>query len=261
MAGLPRSGATLLSAILNQNPSLYSSPQTDLIWQMNLLSRNLLESETYHLGQLHKGYENVLKQLPQNFYAHINAPVIIDKNRSWGLSDFLELAKIINPDIKIIAPYRPILEILASFVRQCETNPKNNYIDNAVVNQHYLEEYGNMNDARCAWLMKSHNELRLNLASLRNAKSEEHKDKFLLISYDSLINNPEDSIESIYDFLELDKYQHNFNRVTSQEKYKDNEVYGLPAFHSVRETIKKNKYDIDKYLSPYIQGKYKNEDF
>jgi hypothetical protein len=29
MAGLPRSGSTLLSAILNQNPDVYSGPQTD----------------------------------------------------------------------------------------------------------------------------------------------------------------------------------------------------------------------------------------
>jgi sulfotransferase len=256
MAGLPRSGATLLSAILNQNPNLYSSPQTDLIWQMNLLSKNLLESETYHSGQLLEGYENVLKQLPQNFYAHIDAPIVIDKNRSWGLPVNLELAKMINSDVKIIAPYRPILEILASFVRQCETNTKNNYIDNAVIREHYLQEYGNMNDARCVWLMESHNELRKNLMSLNYAKSEEHKDKFLLIPYDSLINNTEENIELIYDFLGLDKYQHDFNYITSQEKYNDKEVYGLPDFHLVRQTIEKNKYDINKYLSPYIQNKY-----
>lgn len=261
MAGLPRSGATLLSSILNQNPSLYSSPQTDLIWQMNLLANNLFESETYQLGQLHEGYENVLKQLPQNFYAHIDAPIVIDKNRSWGLPVNLELAKIINPNIKIVAPYRPTLEILASFVRQCETNPKNNYIDNAVIREHYLEQYGNMNDARCIWLMESHNELRKNLMSLNYAKSQEHKDKFLLIHYDSLINNTEETIESIYDFLDLDRYQHSFNCIKSQEKYKDSEVYGLPDFHLVRETIEKNKYDIDKYISPYIQNKYRNEDF
>jgi hypothetical protein len=109
--------------------------------------------------------------------------------------------------------------------------------------------------------MESHNELKLNLTSLRNSKSEQHKDKFLLIPYDSLINNTENSIESIYDFLGLDKYKHNFTHITSQEKYNDKEVYGLPDFHSVRETIEKSKYDIDKYLSPYIQGKYKNEGF
>ena len=40
MAGLPRSGSTLLSSILNQNPRFYSGPSSPVLGAMYALEAN-----------------------------------------------------------------------------------------------------------------------------------------------------------------------------------------------------------------------------
>ena len=47
MAGLPRSGSTLLSALLNQNPDIHSEPSSPLCGMMFNLERSILASEQY----------------------------------------------------------------------------------------------------------------------------------------------------------------------------------------------------------------------
>lgn len=255
MAGLPRSGATLLSALLNQNPAIYASPQTDLIWQMNLLYNNMLDSETYRLGQLKDGYDNVVKQLPQNFYKHIDKPIIIDKNRSWGVANYYKLAQMITPNAKVITLYRPLFEVLASFIRQCETNSGNNYIDKAIIQNNYVQKYGSVNNARCEWLLE--NELSYNLESLRQAKHGEYKDNFLLLKYDDLVGSTQKTLSNIYSFLNINEFHHELLNIDNNETYADLDVYGLSELHSVRKHIQKNQYDFTDYVSDYIINKYK----
>jgi sulfotransferase len=79
MAGLPRSGSTLLSAILNQNPDIYVSPQTDLISMMYLMDSNIPDFESYRAGIKTNDYSNVLKNLGQMFYSENTEKFIIDK--------------------------------------------------------------------------------------------------------------------------------------------------------------------------------------
>jgi len=255
MAGLPRSGATLLSTLLNQNPVIYASPQTDLIWQINLLYNSMLDSETYKSGQLHFGYNNVLNKLAQNFYEHRPESIIIDKNRSWGVATNYNLAQIINSNAKVITLYRPLFEVLASFIRQCETNPGNNYIDKAIGKNNYVEKYGSINNARCEWLLE--NELSYNLESLKQAKYGKHKDNFLLLKYDDLVGSTQKTLSNIYSFLNIDEFHHELLNINNNETYADSDVYGLSELHSVRKDIQKNQYDFTDYVSDYIINKYK----
>ena len=256
LSGLPRSGATLLSAVLNQNKSLYVSPQTDLLWQMTLLMANLNESETYKLGQMQEGYRNVLKQLPHNFYAHINTPIVIDKNRSWGTSQNLEIARFINPDFKMIVLRRPILEILASFVRQCESNPSNNFIDSAILTDKNYSMIDDINEARCEWLMRPEGEIQLNILSVREAERNIDRDRFCVIEYKDLVQDTKTQIAKIYNFLGLQYFEHTYENIMQDEKYEDMAVYGLPNLHHVKRKIERSDYSINTYLSERIIAKY-----
>ena len=48
MGGLPRSGSTLLSSILNQNPRFYSGPSSPVLGAMVSTHDNFLQNELYH---------------------------------------------------------------------------------------------------------------------------------------------------------------------------------------------------------------------
>jgi sulfotransferase len=255
MAGLPRSGSTLLSSILNQNPDIYSGPQTDFPRMMLSMYHETQRSESFQSGYNTEGYVNLMRQIPNNFYANIDRKIIIDKNRTWGTIDNIKLLDLLSDNVKIICPVRPILEILASFVRLAENNP-NNFIDKRIkdIPSGY---YRSLNDARCDLLMSDEEGLEHNIFSLASALQPEHRKKFHFVLYKDLVTKPKESISSIYDFLEIPRFEHNFNNLKWEKMPNETNVFGIPNMHSVQSTLKPSNIDIS-ILSDYAKVKYSN---
>jgi sulfotransferase len=253
MAGLPRSGSTLLSAILNQNPNIYVSANSDVSLLMMSLHQVTSVSESFNAGFEPIGYRNVIEKLPETFYSHIDKPYIIDKNRNWGTPDNLQVALAFTDKIRIIAPVRPILEILASFVNLAEKNP-NNFIDKFVPN-YPVSDFRSKNDARCDALMAANHNIEMNILSIASALKPEHQDKFYFVAYDDLITKPNKVIESIYEFLEIPKFEHTYQNLNWNVMPNEAQVYGIPNLHKIRSKIDKSKTDVS-VLSEYVQNKY-----
>jgi sulfotransferase len=255
MAGLPRSGSTLLSSILNQNPDIYVSPQNDLPRMMFALYQEMQVSEPYWSGFNPQGFENLMRRVPDNFYENVDKKYIIDKNRAWGTPDNLQLANLITKDVKIIAPVRPILEILASFIRLAEKNP-NNFIDR-MVGSYPASQYRPLNDARCDALMAGDKDLERNILSIASATKPEHKDKFHLVLYEDLATKPEQVIKGIYEFLGIPEFEHQFDNFKWEVMPNEANVFGIPDLHRVKPHLQPSDTDIS-ILSDYVREKYGN---
>jgi sulfotransferase len=255
MAGLPRSGSTLLSAILNQNPDVHVGPQTDFARMMLALYHETQRSETAQSGYNPDGFFNVMKQVPSSFYFNINKKYIIDKNRTWGTIDNIKLLELLSTDIKIICPIRPILEILASFVRLAENNP-DNFIDKRLgdIPAGY---YRPKNDARCDLLMAHSEGLEHDIYSLASALQPEHAHKFHFVVYQDLITNPAETMEGVYEFLGIPKHNHNFQNLRWVKMPNEDAVFGIPNMHAVGSKLKPSDTDIS-ILSDYVTEKYGN---
>jgi sulfotransferase len=253
MGGLPRSGSTLLSAILNQNPDIYVTPSADTSYLILSLYRNYQGSESHNAGFAPEGYKNIMAKLPDAFYEHIDKPYIIDKNRNWGTPDDLEVAKLFSDKIKIICPVRPILEILASFVWLAEKNP-DNFIDRFVTN-YPVSQFRPKNDARCDALMAADHRIETNILSLASSLNPEHQDKFHFVAYADLISKPEKVIKAIYEFLEIPKFPHQFDNLKWSLMPNEASVYGIPNLHTIRSKIDKSKTKTS-ILSEYVHKKY-----
>ena len=255
MAGLPRSGSTLLSSILNQNPDIYSGPQTDFARMMLAMYHETQRSESFHSGYNTEGYVNVMRQIPNNFYINTEKKYIIDKNRTWGTIDNLKLLDLLSNNVKIICPVRPILEILASFVELTEKNP-DNFIDKKIkeIPSGY---YRPLNDARCDLLMADEEGLEHNIFSIASALDPQHSHKFHFVVYEDLVTKPKESIDSIYDFLEIPKFNHRFKDFQWQPMPNEAQVFGITNMHSVRSSLKPSQTDVS-ILSEYVKGKYGN---
>ena len=68
-------------------------------------------------------------------------------------------------------------------------------------------------------------------------------------------------MRKIYDFLEIDYYQHDFNNVINGHREMDTEVWNLKDMHYVRKEVKKTSKKPEDVLSPYILNKYKNLEY
>lgn len=259
MAGLPRSGSTLLSAVLNQNPAIYASPQTDLLEMMYLLSQEIPTFESHRAGLRHEAYDHVLRSMAETFYADRSEPIVLDKNRAWGTPYNLNLAALLNPELRIIATVRPVLEILASFIGLARANPGHNFIDARMDQTGFLAaRYRDLDDARCDWLMSAGGEIDRAIYSVVQAKV--HPNWFHLVSYHRLVSDPANALAGVYEFLGLDAYEHDFERVNEVDSHDDQLAFGMPGMHQIRKRVARRSPRPEDVLSSYVLNKYAGAD-
>jgi sulfotransferase len=226
LSGLPRSGSTLLSSILSQNPDIHAegnSAVCQLMWDMQQSCSGNAKEQLLANNKNHTA-KDLITSIPSIYYKNVKASIIIDKCRSWTLPDNMNMFyNYLDSKPKVIVLERPIIDIVKSFVN---LRKENNWQGN-------LEE-GLLDD----WsepIVRSLNGIKL--------AKENNKGEFLFIQYDDLINNTRDTINSIYKFCELKPYKHDFTNIINKHPEND-EVYGMLGQHDIRPTISKRKLNV-----------------
>jgi sulfotransferase len=258
MAGLPRSGSTVLSAVLNQNPDVYASPQTDLVSMLYNLENQIPNYESYRAKLMHPNFASVLFGMADSFYKPINRPVIIDKNRGWGTPyNWDNLSGYVNPEGKVILTMRPILEVLASFIRVANKTQKATghkpYLDPNL----WVSNYRNQVDAQVDSIMALNGELDRAIFSISNLLKN-HRDRVHVVWFDDLLDKPQETMNGLYEFLGLDSFEHNFNNIITLDNHDDLTGYGMLGLHDVGKKLTRPKTKPGDYLTDYVIQKYGN---
>lgn len=258
MAGLPRSGSTVLSAILNQNPNVYSSPQTDLIGLLYNLETSIPTYESYKAGLLHKGFASVMHKMADTFYGHIDKPVIIDKNRGWGTPyNWDNLSGYVSAEGKVILTMRPILEVLASFVKVSRQSQKITQHQQYLNPNLWVSNYRNETDAVVDNLMMPNGEIDRAIFSIANLLKN-HKERVRVVWFDDLLDNPVGTLDGVHEFLGLDLFDYNLGKIVAVDNHNDLSGYGVAGLHDVKRKLAKPKTQPADYLSAYSMQKYGN---
>ena len=117
LAGIPRSGSTLLTSLLNQRSDTYASNTSNLadmlrtfehLWETNTTAMKKSISATAQTDGLQK--EECVEVLKQYRYGKIDCPVIFDKSRGWTDLEVIKLMMTNQGEVKIVATVRPINE-------------------------------------------------------------------------------------------------------------------------------------------------------
>jgi hypothetical protein len=88
----------------------------------------------------------------------------------------------------------------------------------------------------------------------------ENRRFFHFVEYDNLVSNTEEVMNEIYDFLEMDRFQHDFSSI--QNKFHENDaIYGLKGMHDVGQNISRSNVDITKVLPQSVIFQYANMEF
>lgn len=262
MAGLPRSGSTLLSSILNQNPNVYSSPNSPMCGMMWNLERSIVSSEQWSAYPKPHVLPNLVTGLLDSFYTDIDKSLVIDKSREWSIPDHFEvLTRNLGYKPKVILPVRSIIEILASFINLVRSNPNTvSFIDKEIEARQEFNFYRPADDIRCDSLMRPKGPIDNALYGIAFAIQPNMKEYFHIVEYDDLISNTSQTLSKIYNFLEIDNFDHDFTNITNVT-HENDEVYGLRGMHDVGRRIVRSKVDIASVLSPYVLQKYSNMEF
>lgn len=220
LSGLPRTGSTLLSAILAQNPDIHTegnSAVCQLMWDMqysclNSAKEQLLATRRYQTPK------DIISTIPDAYYKDVSKKIVVDKCRSWTLPANLDMiVNYITETPKIIVLERPVDEIVDSFVK---LRMKNGWSKEAAV----------------AGLQQPDSEPIMRSLSGVNYAKQTGQDWFLFITYKDLVEHTEDTLARIYDFCGWAPYQHDLTNIVNNHP-EDDSVYGLHGHHDIRPTI------------------------
>jgi len=226
LSGLPRTGSTMLSAILSQNPKIHAegnSAVCQLMWDMLQSCTNKAKEQLLATNRENTVFD-ILSQIPYIYYKNINEPIVVDKCRSWTMPSNIEMLKeYVDKNFKIIVLERPIIEIVKSFVKLYNTNNREFNVASILIPQSEP-------------IMRS-------VSGINWAKKHNENSNFLFISYNDLINKTEETISKIYEFCGWKYFKHDFNNIIVKYPEDDN-VYKLNGQHKIRPKIGKEIYNI-----------------
>jgi sulfotransferase len=224
ISGLPRSGSTLLSSILRQNPEFYA----DIASPVEALTESAIDIVTStgsNLTVTEEQRKNLMYGIFEGYYTHIENSVVFDSSRSWTKkTNFL---KALFPYTKILCPVRDIVSILNSFEVISSKNPfytntLTKHIDNVFVRCNNMM---NKNDGIVAgpWIFLQEG-YALNPEMIH------------FIEYENLCKDPEKTMKGIYEFLEKPYYSHDFQNLEYSNENFD-KAYNLKNLHTVKRKV------------------------
>jgi sulfotransferase len=228
LSGLPRSGSTLLSSILSQNPDIHAegnSAVCQMIWDLDQSCSNNCQEQLKANNRQQTKFD-VISAIPHIYYKDITSSVIVDKCRSWTLpANLYLLQEYITVNPKIIVLERPLIDIVKSFI---SLRKENNWKDDF--------EKGLLDDGSEP-IVRS-------LNGIKWAKENNVNNTFLFIKYDDLINRTKETINQIYSFIDEPIFEHDFNNIINKHP-EDDTFYNMIGQHDIRPTINKRQINIE----------------
>ena len=229
ISGLPRSGSTLLAAILRQNPRFQAGISSPVGAFVNSILTQVSAGSEFATQVDNAQRKDLLTGLFDSYYRQdCDKGVIFDTNRMWcaKLSTLLDLF----PDAKVIACVRNVAWVMDSIERQYRSNPYEN-----------TKLFGNNMGRSTVYQrlegLAQHDQLvGFAWAALREAFYGEHAKSILVIDYDLLTQAPEKVIGLLYDFIGEPRFAHDFEQVAYDAPDFDLQL-GLPGLHRVRPKV------------------------
>ena len=232
--GLPRAGNTLLGSIINQNPKVAVTANSiiaDMLGELYTL-KNISIFKNF---PDHKSFDSVTKSLFDNYYKDWSQDYIIDR-APWGMPTNLKFLKEVQDEIKIIVLVRDVEEILASFIKWSQREPT------SFVNQYAAKTI----EEKCDMLMNKDGVIVKELIGIKHLLDHQPRDMYHIVEYNNLCDNPKQTIEGIYDFLGIYRFNHRYNNLDQFQvngmKYDDN-IVGQNLHTIETNSINSNNYN------------------
>ena len=242
ISGLPRSGSTLLSGILKQNPDFYADIASP-VEALTGSSIDIITGAESNLTVSEDQRKNLMYGIFDGYYKHIEKPVIFDSSRGWTKkTNFL---KALFPYTKILCPVRDLVSILNSFEVISSKNP---------FHTKTLTEHKDNVFARCDGMMNKNGGIVTGPWILLQEGYALNPEMIHFIEYENLCKEPEKTMRGVYEFLERPYYAHDFENVEYSNENFDR-ACNLKDLHTVKKRVEYNPPRC--ILPPEIVQKYK----
>ena len=229
ISGLPRSGSTLLSGILLQNPRFHAGISSPVAGLCNAVLAQVAAGSEFGTVVGTERRRALLRGLFDAYYADAERPLVIDTNRAWTAR--MPLLHDLFPQAKVIACVRNVAWIMDSFERLYRANPyEHTRLFGAAVGRGTVY-------SRLEGLAQHDQTVGFAWSALREAFYGEHAASLLVVDYELLSRAPGKVLPLIYDFLGEPAFEHDFDNVDYDAEEFDAQL-GAPGLHRVRTQVR-----------------------
>jgi sulfotransferase len=252
ISGLPRSGSTLLAALLRQNPR-FSAGMTSAVG--SLFTTMLRETSQRNEAAVFIDdfiRARLLRGVFQAYYAEVDPKCIVfDTNRVW-CSRLPTLVRLF-PEAKMICCVRNLAWIMDSV--ECLVR-RNAFEVSGIFG---FEPNGTVY-SRVEGLAAAAGMVGFAFNALREAVYGEHANRLLLVRYESLLADPLATLRAIYDYIGEPWFKHDPQHIEpSYDMIEFDNRMGTPGLHEVRNAVRARERRT--ILPPDIFARYEKDAF
>ena len=247
LVALPRSGNTLFTSIINQNPDIActgNSVTLEIIKNLYLIKT----IDTFQNFPNHKSLNNILDNVYNLYYKDWPQRIIIDRGPVMTPGNFRLMKKHFKYEFKCIVLLRDLTDVLASYMKWYKENSDS-----------FVNKLGTTDEEKLSSLMTEDSAIVKEIKAIKNAFKYPNMCHF--IKYDDMVADPEKTFIELYKFLGEPYYPHQFQDLKqiniNDIEYNDT-VLGK-NMHKIRTVVKKQ---INNYVVPEsIRIKYEHIKF
>lgn len=236
--GLPRTGSTLLMNILQQNPSIFTSstcPTTYLLSGTRQAAANVSEFIAMDADKLNNCLVNYNKFGMQGWFTALTEkPIVFSKSRGWD--DYLNFLFHAYENPKFIVCLRDLRDIICSFEKLAskytywkmtsEGPPLHTLPFETRIELWCTDRNGNLGEP----LSKLKHVYEWMLKRPKN---------FFIFKFEHFNERPKESLQAIYDWLELPAFDHDLNNIPQAAQYEHDTVYRSLVSHKTQSKLTK----------------------
>ena len=250
IAGLPRSGSTLLAAILRQNPRFHAG-MTSPVGAMYMALEGAMSRRNEAAVFIEEDQRrDVLKGLFGNYYNSIQKErLVFDTNRAWCTK--LPALSELFPEARIICCVRDLSWIMDSIERLVRRNAFE-------LSGMFGFEPGNTVFTRINRIATGDGMIGYALDALKEAFFSEQASKLILVEYQALTRAPQATLDVLYKLLGEPPFAHDLDNV---EYAADNFDFalGTRGLHTVRKKVE--WVERQSVLPPELFNRFVNDAF
>jgi sulfotransferase len=205
VAGLPRSGSTLLCQLLAEHPHVHSDGHSSPLCSTLLRLRHGISDDEFFLSQLDVDFERVYEHLRAATSAFVRAwhhdcdkPVVVDKNRGW-LRNF-EYLLALEPEARLLVCVRELGQVYGSVEAQHQRTILMDFPDHTANHDRY-----NRADALFAKDGVIGNPLRA-VEAVQDLPAATQQ-RIHLVVFERLMRDPLTEMTAIYKWLDLEPHR------------------------------------------------------
>ncbi len=251
ISGLPRSGSTLLAAILNQNPRFRAGMTSPLADIMGVVIAEASSKNDFSFAVSEDQRASLVRGLVENFYAGpAGSDVVFDTSRLW--CSRMKLLEALFPQAKVIACVRELSWVLDSMERLVRNSPVG-------VSKVFRFDTNTTVYSRVEALTDPRGMVGFAFQSVKDAFYGQYAPgQLLLLTYESLVSAPAKTLRAFYQFIGEPWFEPDFDNLEYNAHEFDKRV-GMPGLHTVRRKLE--VIDRTPILPPEIFNRFAREAF